>query len=78
MLTAIIVLLAVIAVIYGTILFSALYKNRHNLNPNSWWKFILIGLITDIGDALGIGNLHQLLLHSNCLSWWTTGSPPVR
>lgn len=56
MLTAIIVLLAVIAVIYGTILFSALYKNRHNLNPNSWWKFILIGLITDIGDALGIGN----------------------
>lgn len=56
MMTAIVVLLAIFAASYAYVYVSALYKSRKNLNKNGWWKFILIGLITDIGDTIGIGN----------------------
>jgi uncharacterized membrane protein YfcA len=32
------------------------WRNRHNLSQHSWWKFILLGLVTDFFDTLGIGN----------------------
>lgn len=56
MITILLVLLIIFAVVYAFIYISAFIKNRNNLSKQSWWKFILIGLITDIGDTLGIGN----------------------
>lgn len=56
MIKFILILLIILAGIYAYIYISAFIKNRNNLNKNSWWKFILIGLVTDIGDTIGIGN----------------------
>lgn len=56
MITFVLILLAILAGSYAYIYVSELFKNKNNLNKNSWWKFILIGLITDIGDTIGIGN----------------------
>lgn len=50
------VLLVVFAAAYAFVYISEFIKNKNNLSKQSWWKFILIGLITDIGDTLGIGN----------------------
>lgn len=56
MITFVLILLVILAGSYAYIYVSELFKNKNNLNKNSWWKFILIGLITDIGDTIGIGN----------------------
>ena len=56
MITYVWILLVILASVYAFIYISEFIKNRNNLNKNSWWKFILIGLVTDIGDTIGIGN----------------------
>ena len=56
MIKIMLVLLVIFAAVYAFIYISEFIKNRNNLSKQSWWKFILIGLITDIGDTLGIGN----------------------
>lgn len=56
MITIMLVLLVVFAAVYAFVYISEFVKNKNNLSKQSWWKFILIGLITDIGDTLGIGN----------------------
>lgn len=48
--------LVLFAIAYVTIFVSDFWKHRHELNPHSWWKFIILGLITDFFDTLGIGN----------------------
>jgi uncharacterized membrane protein YfcA len=56
MIKALLILLVIFAAVYAFVYISAFIKNRNNLSKHSWWKFILIGLVTDIGDTLGIGN----------------------
>lgn len=56
MIKIILILLIILSGAYAIILFSEGYKNRNNFSKHGWWKFILIGLVTDFFDTLGIGN----------------------
>lgn len=49
-------LLLLFAASYAFVYVSDFLKNRQTLSKKSWGVFLGIGLITDIGDTLGIGN----------------------
>jgi uncharacterized membrane protein YfcA len=48
--------LAVVALIYLSVFLTDFFRHRDSLNRHSWWKFIVLGLVTDFFDTLGIGN----------------------
>jgi uncharacterized membrane protein YfcA len=56
LITFILILLVILSATYAFIYISAFRKNRDNLNKHSWAKFLVIGLVTDFLDTLGIGN----------------------
>ena len=49
-------ILVLFALGYLSIFVSDFWKHRHTLSKQAWWKFIVLGLITDFFDTLGIGN----------------------
>jgi uncharacterized membrane protein YfcA len=49
-------ILVLFAIGYLCVFVGDFWKHRHELSRHSWWKFILLGLVTDFFDTLGIGN----------------------
>lgn len=48
--------LVLFALVYLAVYLSDFLRHRDSLSRHSWWKFILLGLVTDFFDTLGIGN----------------------
>ena len=49
-------ILVLFALGYIAVFVQDFWRHRHSLSQHSWWKFIVLGCVTDFFDTLGIGN----------------------